>query len=139
MNGSPESLVNVLETGDRVWTQMHGRRVFVVGRAGGDPLATTTEWTTPTFTNGWTNVAFRRKPQYRLFGGAVRLRGSATGGTKDAAIFTLPAGHRPDETITFPLVNGDGQLEVHPDGVVKTYFASVETISLNVVNFIPDQ
>lgn len=133
----PETMVYGLSVGDRVWCQRHGLRVLVLGKAGGVPPATT-PWTTATLENGWTNIAFRRIPQYRLWNGAVRLRGSATNGTKDTTILTLPAGMRPDEQLTFPLV-GSGQIEVNPDGVVKTYFASETTISLNVVSFMPDQ
>lgn len=33
---TPDTLVGKVQSGDRVWAQLHGRRIVVIGRAGGD-------------------------------------------------------------------------------------------------------
>lgn len=62
-------------------------------------------WVTPgSFTNSWTNGG---GVAYRLIGNRVMLRGTLGGpGTANLAAFTLPAGYRPAQQVTF--ANGGG-------------------------------
>lgn len=64
-------------------------------------------WITPTLTNG-TSVGSAETIQYRRRNGIVLIRGRWNKPSGTAAIFTLPAGFRPDNQMVFRLGNGTG-------------------------------
>jgi hypothetical protein len=90
-------------------------------------------WQTPSFQNGWTNLGSgNRTARYRLGrGDMVRLEGTITGGTLNAAIFTLPASYRPTQTHRFGLADG-GVLQIAATGVVTLFAGSNSIASFNV-------
>lgn len=75
------------------------------------------QWQVPVMLNGWTNsdgyapVSYWKDPN-----GIVHLRGRVTGGAAGTAIFSLPAGYRPEYTHDYVL--GGSRVEVRPDGNV---------------------
>lgn len=140
---TPSALSATYSEGQRVWVQMHGRAIIVLGGANGEPVppSTDTPWTQPTLKNGWTNVAFLNPVQYRMFHDVVHLRGLANNGTDGSAVFTLPTGFRPSGQLYFPGTGGAsaGQIEVKTNGDVAMSGApSGAFVFLDVVQFIPD-
>lgn len=61
-------------------------------------------WTAASpFTNSYTNLAGGQPLQYRKVGDEVFIRGAIKPGTVGASCFTLPAGFRPPNNMTFPV------------------------------------
>jgi hypothetical protein len=97
----------------------------------------------PAFTNSWSNftgyvAGFRKNPNGRIF-----LRGTVTGGTVTAAIFTLPVGYRPSQQHTFyaPAGVDAGALIVQTNGQVyiNNYVGGSNAyVSLDGVHFDTD-
>lgn len=91
---TPETLISptLLVVGSRVWVQMFGRRLIVLGAAGGE--TEDTGWVDLTPAAGFTSNA----AQVRRIGKLVRFHGSFTGtlaATTTTQIATVPAGFRP--------------------------------------------
>jgi hypothetical protein len=108
----------------------------------GIPLST--GWQAPSFQNSWANFggfasATYRRHQDRL----VELKGFITGGTIDAAAFTLPAGFRPgDATRAFATVGGGSvfaRVDVQTDGEVIPRVVGSGRCSLDGITFHADQ
>lgn len=134
---TPDSLVKV-RTFDRVWCQMHGRRVIILGVAGGE-FADTTPWVRPTLQNGWESIAFTMPVRYRKLNGIVHLQGACNNGDPDVPIFTLPSGFRPELNLIYYGFVKTGQLEVNDDGVTKIFFSTDTAVSFNGISFPLDQ
>lgn len=135
---TPSSLAEALDFGDRVWTQLHGRALIVLGR-GTSGAATRPEWIRPALQNGWVEIPFLMPIKYCMFNGLVHLRGVGKDGTTDAVVFTLPEGFRPEGTLYFPAVGTSGVIEVHSDGVVRSSgAASGNYLFFDSVQFIPE-
>lgn len=67
----------------------------------------------PAFQNSWANVAGEPAAKYRKTpDGRVNLVGSVRSGSVATAIFTLPAGYRPPETLLIPVLNWNGSAGV---------------------------
>lgn len=138
---TPDALIRETVVDARVWCQMHGRRLIVIGSAGGPPAPNNTGWITPTFENGWaaqtgvgvTPVAYRR------LNGAVHFRGNITGGTVGSTMFTLPADFRIATDLAFPVAHstGVGRCNVFSNGEV-TSDAPSESVSLNGIYYTLD-
>jgi len=86
----------------------------VVGTAG--QPAFQNSWTN--FGNGYTSMAFAKDSL-----GFVHLKGTVTGGTFLAPVFTLPAGYRPEQNLFMPvaeqigaLVLTTGEVEIEQEG-----------------------
>lgn len=74
---------------------------YEIARAVSDELAADNEvWTAPTWQNSWAGIAGATPGYFKDALGFVHLRGMMTGGTLNAALFTLPAGYRPGQGIT---------------------------------------
>jgi hypothetical protein len=103
---APDTLVDptTLAAGRRVWVHLVGRRVVVLGVAGGTGQSgggSPTSWTPVTaFLNGWSNYGgVYQVAQYRKVGDVVHLRGlikNAPGvASPGTPAFVLPTGYRP--------------------------------------------
>ena len=130
----PTTLTHALSVDQRVWVQMHGRAVIVLGAAGRD-----TAWLPATFKNGWTDASSSAPVQYRMFHDVVRLRGRASGGTTGSVIFTLPTEFLPSSPLYFPAAGVAGQIEVGTNGDVAMVGAPAGSVAaFDVVQFIPN-
>ncbi|MEH7503295.1 pyocin knob domain-containing protein [Neobacillus drentensis] len=109
-------------------------------------LATTDQeaWANATLVNSWTNIAGQTAGFYKNQFGEVKLRGYITGGTKTAntILFTLPAGYRPEQKKTIPVMaSGGGSIETLIDilttGEVRLVYdvSSYTNIALDNVSF----
>lgn len=82
-----------------------------------------TAWATPALSNSWVANTSNGEvaPQYRRdMGGKVVLRGHASGGADNTAMFTLPIGYRPPYRMRFAAnsLGGLCTITIDPDGVV---------------------
>lgn len=79
-------------------------------------------WTAPTLTNSWVHYgAPFSTPGYRIDAlGYVHLRGLLKSGTVNLAMFTLPAGYRPESQLIFSTIcnNAVSRIDVTTAGVV---------------------
>lgn len=88
----------------------------------------------PAFQNGWDNWGndFSEAGFYKDLHGVVHLKGTVSGGTNDAAAFTLPEGYRPSENLFLPLAGGGpvaANLQIFTDGSVEPTCAGGACIS----------
>ena len=141
---TPDALIRETTVGARVWCQMHGRRLIVIGSAGGPPAPPTpnnTGWITPTCENGWAaQTGLGVTPgAYRRLNGAVHFRGNIKGGTVGSTMFTLPAEFRPATNLAFPVAHstGVGRCNVFSNGKV-TADAPSELVALNGIYYTLD-
>ncbi|KOS04162.1 hypothetical protein [Paenibacillus polymyxa] len=81
-------------------------------KAQGYITAGSTGWAAVTFANSWTSYTGRTVGYIKKTDGIVHIRGSITGGTvtNGTTIFTLPAGFRPTQNMSFVVAfsKGDG-------------------------------
>jgi hypothetical protein len=122
--------------GDRVMLMYMPPRVFLIGRQGGD----FDSWHVvgnegePPFASGWVNAAGSQllnvegsaQTMFRRHGRIVELRGlpgRASGSTN--LVFTLPPNYRPENMLTFPVVQGVGPdvgfMLIHINGDVELF------------------
>lgn len=96
---------------------------------------------TPTLQNSWANYGSGfAAAGYRKDGaGMVHLKGLVKDGTMSTAIFTLPVGMRPTETLIIPVrSNGaSGEVRIEPTGSVIAYTGSNAWLSLDGIGFLP--
>lgn len=91
----------------------------------------------PTLQNSWVAAGDPTTPGYAKEGNFVYLRGRISGGTStdDTLLFTLPADHRPPNTVYFDRnsITGSaaGTIGVFNDGQVKLAFGGLANINLN--------
>lgn len=90
-------------------------------------VTTTARWTDATLENSWATATGYGDPGYRIDSdGVVHLRGAADSGTYgSSAIFTLPAGYRPADPVSFPAAQSNATFE--PSGRVNISTAGVVT------------
>jgi hypothetical protein len=80
----------------------------------------------PAFQNGWTNYDITgtwQPARFRKFpGGLVSVQGLVKSGTLDTAIFTLPAGYRPNQALMMTGTNNAqiARLDVSAAGIINT-------------------
>lgn len=102
------------------------------------------QWTAPTFTNGFSNTGgtWENAGYQRDFANVVRLRGMVQA-SADAVAFSLPVGHRPTNHKIFPIMGSTGtavgKVEVWPTGEVTVYRTSNGTADLSPVEFVAGQ
>ena len=144
---APDCLVDPesLTVGQRVWCQLSGRRLLILGKTGkGIPDS---GWITPTFQNGWENFGWwHTDAGFRLIGDVVHLRGHVKSGTANSTIFTLPPGYRPTAEHTVAGVAGRHttpymeqkpvMVSIHHDGRVWTTGAGTDWVSLAGISFL---
>lgn len=106
-----------------VLTSLEAGKKVGVKNDDGTFLADPSSWKTPTLQSGW--VAFtihgQSAPKYRRnLAGQVVLKGQASDGGENTAVFTLPIGFRPTERMHFCTFGTFGicQLTIDADGVV---------------------
>ena len=102
------------------------------------PIPTTPPaWTAPTFQNGWSQYAGYTQVGYRKIGDMVYLRGLITGGTNNAAMFTLPVGFRPPWHGHFAVNNNNAlaTVSVSNAGLVKNDTGTNVWIELGSIFF----
>lgn len=131
---TPGALValSYLVEGMRVWVQGYGRRLLILGVAGGAPPPPE-GWHLvdgsgePAFQNSWENYstpAFHAT-SFRREGYRVYLRGLIKSGTSGSGatgtVFTLPVGWRPNSQEIFNQWSNTGaaRVDVATDGIVK--------------------
>lgn len=74
-------------------------------------------WTSVSFTNSWANAAGYSTAQYRKDAlGFVHMKGVIDTGTPAASAFTLPAGYRPGQKLSY--FNGSANVTYNTDGTV---------------------
>lgn len=99
-----------------------------------------TSWTAvSSFSNSWANLGstFADASYMKIANDMVILKGAIQSGTVTAAAFTLPAGYRPGEDLTFA-VNSNGafgQLRINSDGSVIPNVGSNTSFYLDGVIF----
>lgn len=99
----------------------------------------------PTFQNGWVNYdtsTYNIAGFYRDALNRVYLRGLVRNGTVSTAIFTLPAGFRPDRECIFAVISNStiGRVDVYPSGQVRAETPSNNTyVSLDGISFVAVQ
>lgn len=108
---TPETLVSptILSVGDRVWVQMFGRRIIVLGVAGGE--VDDTGWVDVTPSSGWTPAAGTESPQVRRIGKEVRFKGTLTGtltATTTTVICVVPVEFRNNKTNNMRVIGNNG-------------------------------
>ena len=90
--------------------------------------------------NNWVKSATGSTPSYsKDLVGVVRLKGTVTGGNPVTAVFNLPAGFRPPETLRFTSLGKDASYEIRifPDGNVVSIGTGVSTdIFLDGISFV---
>jgi hypothetical protein len=94
-------------------------------------------WITPTLTNAWVAFDTRTAKYKKTEFGRVYLKGIVKSGTIGSAIFTLPVGYRPDETLTYAIVSNGafGYVTINTDGTVICTLGSNVSVSLSGISF----
>jgi hypothetical protein len=95
------------------------------------------------FQNSWTDFDGTHQVRYtKTATGLVCLQGSAKNGTSTTTAFTLPAGLRPNQQLTFATWNASSVLsfvEVNTDGQVKLYSSDTARVGLDGFFWLADQ
>lgn len=132
-NGDDRFSASVFEVGGSVLTPSP-EAWHVVGAAG-----------EPGFQNAWVNYGAGAYPPARFYkdpSGVVHLDGLIKNGAMNAAIFTLPAGYRPNyEELLGTISNGPvvARVDVDPSGVVHAEAGSNVWITLSGLSFRAEQ
>jgi hypothetical protein len=91
------------------------------------------------FANSWVNYGpgYPSAAYCKDAGGFVHLTGLVKSGTVGATIFTLPAGYRPSNQLSFACVSNSafGQLVINSSGTVFVYIGNNTSVSLDGVTF----
>lgn len=101
----------------------------------------------PTLLNSWVNFGggTHGAGYYKDPNGRVWLRGFVKDGSVDLAIFNLPAGYRPTNTLLFAAYGYEGgartmtRVDVTPAGDVIERFAINDQLSLEGLSFLAEQ
>ncbi len=99
-------------------------------------------WIAPSLSNSWVNYggSYSTAGYYKDPLGIVHIRGMVKDGTADTAVFTLPAGYRPEHLLVPRAVGipnalgGNPGVEISTAGVVKPFSSSGINSSLNLEN-----
>lgn len=94
----------------------------------------TTPWVAPTLLNSWVNYATSSQAaEYRKVGDRVEVRGFIKDGAVPAAAFTLPAGFRPPNELTFATAATAtyGQITVTTSGSVSVVVGTNTYVAIN--------
>jgi hypothetical protein len=98
------------------------------------PLALLNNWINYDVANGYAAAGF-----YKDTESILRLKGLIKNGTSTPAtiLFTLPAGYRPSEVMTFVVVNGNsfGRVDINPSGDVQILSGGNAFLSLDGIVF----
>ena len=94
---------------------------------------------TPTFTNSWANLGsnFRDVAYWKDPSGVVHFMGTAARGSINTAMFTLPGGYRPGESLIFACISNGAiaRLQVDADGTVTPKDGNNAYFALDTVHF----
>ncbi len=103
-------------------------------------------WTTMTLVNSWVvfDTTTNASPEYtKAADNIVTLKGLIRTGTVTSGtlLTTLPAGYRPNATLSFPQScnNAVCRIEVESDGEVRGYGLNATYSGMNAINFRADQ
>lgn len=131
---TPDCLIDVgwVDVARRVWVQISGRRVLILGQSGKDTYVAPefpeipapyvlpdTGWINATLLNGRTNYGGDYGVmRYRRIGGVVHVEGMPTGGTLNSIICNLPAGFRPGQQLPrmCAVSSGAGRIDIKVNG-----------------------
>lgn len=98
-----------------------------------------TSWTAPGFSNSYVNFGapYANVGYYKDDGGIVRVRGAVKSGTNATTIFTLPAGFRPSDTVSFtaPVDGASDILSVSAAGAVSCATGGNTSAILSCIQF----
>ena len=147
---SAGGIVSVMTSHDLIFRTGNNERMRI--NAGGNVSITgrilQENWTevgaagAPAFQNGWTNYGsvFNTAGYFKDSMGIVHLKGLVRGGTIgiNRAIFTLPAGYRPEKEELHPVITSEtamGRLDIETDGKVVAYQGSPSWYSLDGITF----
>lgn len=108
--------------------------------SGGETILEQEAWNTPALQNAWINQggAFNPAGYFKDSNGVVHLRGVVKNGTIDMAIFTLPAGYRPEYEemhIVLTFNNVAGRVDVFTSGEVVLKVGSTTWVCLDGITF----
>lgn len=112
-NSTPTEVFRVTSQGNLV----------VTGDLSGASLTVTQQaWQAPTFVNSWVNYGspYENAGYFKDSLGMVHMRGLVKNGTVGAAIFTLPAGYRPEQERIYATMGGGafGEVRIQTTGIV---------------------
>jgi hypothetical protein len=148
-----------LVVSDRVWCQVFGRRIIVLGKGGGFPAPPSpfadTGWLAIPYNAGYQNFSALYLGQYRVItvngvvetrlrGLVERIAGPFAAGTAYTPVFTLPVGARPSQPSFFPLGTSTsttgGMLLVNTSGIceIRTHTVALTWASLDGITFLND-
>lgn len=148
-----------LAVDDRVWCQVFGRRIIVLGKGGGFPAPPSpfadTGWLAIPYNAGYRDFSASYPGEYRVItvngvaetrlrGLVERIAGSFAASTAYATVFTLPAGARPINTAFFaagtPTATTGAMLVMNTAGVAEVRMHTVSTtyISVDGITFLND-
>lgn len=154
--GTPETMVQGLEVGNRVWVQLYGRRAIIHGSTSSDTGGGSS---VVGIDSGWHYLDYAKEPrlsvaryldvsgswspgQYRRdASGTVYLAGLIGTAAAGTILFTLPVGFRPAYRCMFQCCGSNAQIliEVNSNGAVRTASPSGnDFLSLENIQFKAD-
>lgn len=101
-------------------------------------------WNTPTLQNSWADASgYQGARFHKDLLNQVHIQGRIDSGTATAGtvLFTLPAGFRPADVLSFAVHSNSaiGLVEVQADGDVAIRIGNNTSLDLNGINFLAEQ